>query len=73
MSATSLLTLPRELAHRSANGVDVTLMWDPVANGVSVIVVDHLAGDVFEVEVGDENPMHVFDHPFVYAPQALAA
>jgi hypothetical protein len=73
MSVTPMLAPPRELAHRSANGVDVTMMWDPVANSVSVIVVDHVAGDAFEVEVGDDNPMHVFDHPFVYARQALAA
>jgi hypothetical protein len=48
-------------------------MWDPLTNAVSVIVVDNVAADAFEVEVGDANPMHVFDHPFVYASRAMAA
>jgi hypothetical protein len=69
----STLAPPRELAHRSAHGVDVTMMWDPFTDSVSVVVVDHVAGDAFEVEVGDANPMHVFDHPFVYAREAMAA
>jgi hypothetical protein len=73
MSATHLFAPARELAHRSAHGVDVTMMWDPLTNAVSVIVVDNVAADAFEVEVGDANPMHVFDHPFVYASRAMAA
>ena len=30
----------RELAHRSSNGVDVTMLWDPATDQVRVAVVD---------------------------------
>ena len=31
----------RELAYRSQNGLEVTLLWDPRSNEVSVEVIDH--------------------------------
>jgi hypothetical protein len=68
-----IFTPLRELCHRSSNGVDVTLLWDPELDTAIVVVVDHQAGDAFEVEVGDANPMHVFHHPYVYRELELAA
>jgi hypothetical protein len=63
----------RELAHRSSNGVEVTLLWDPATDRLTVAVVDLQAEDAFDVPVGDANPMDVFNHPFFYAGLALAA
>ena len=63
----------RELAHRSDDGIDVTMMWDPARDAAVVFVVDHKRGDAFEIEVGDANPMHVFHHPYVYRELELAA
>ena len=70
MSTITTLQPPRELAYRSSSGIDVTLMWHPVSDTVSVFVVDLVSGDAFEVEVGNANPMHVFHHPYAYARMA---
>lgn len=56
-----------ELISRSDNGVDVALFWKRNDNTAVVVVVDHLAGDVFLLHVReDDNPLDVFHHPFSY-------
>ena len=72
-SIADVFTPMRELAHRHAGGIDVTLMWDAEADRAFVLVVDDRSGTAFEVEVEDANPMHVFHHPYVYCDQELAA
>jgi hypothetical protein len=73
-SIADIFTPLRELAHRDADGIDVTLMWDAEADRAFVFVVDDRNGTAFEVEVeADANPMHVFHHPYVYCDQELAA
>jgi hypothetical protein len=63
----------RELAHRTNSGLDVSLLWDPGENRVSVLVKDTRTGDVFEVEVGPgERALDVFNHPFAYQPVRIA-
>jgi hypothetical protein len=73
ISPTDIFTPLRELAHRSSNGVDVTLMWDPADDRAFVVVVDLDGGTTFEVGVGEANPMQVFNHPYAYAGEELAA
>src|SRR5947209_16289299 len=74
MTATTAIFTPlRELAHRTADGIDVTLMWDPVDDRAFVTVVDMTNGVVFDVEVGDESPMQVFHHPYAYCDLDVAA
>jgi hypothetical protein len=63
----------RELAHRSSNGVDVTMLWDPATDRVRVAVVDYEIGEAFDVPVRDANPMDVFNHPYFYAGLEQAA
>jgi hypothetical protein len=63
----------RELAHRSSNGVDVTMLWDPATDQVRVAVVDFEIGEAFDVLVADANPMDVFNHPYFYAGLEQAA
>ena len=63
----------RELAHRSSNGVDVTMLWDPATDQVHIAVVDFQVGDAFDVTVGDANPMDVYNHPYFYAGLERAA
>ena len=41
----------RELAHRNQNGLDVTLLWDPRSDEVSVEVVDHLDDSGFRLPI----------------------
>ncbi|HYX87222.1 MAG TPA: hypothetical protein VE777_19810 [Gaiellales bacterium] len=73
MNAITPIAPLRELAHRSSNGVDVTLLWDPATDRLTVAVADFQAGDAFEVPVGDASPMDVFNHPYFYAGLSLAA
>jgi hypothetical protein len=56
----------RELAHRSGDGLEVSLLWDPRDDWLSVRVLDTRSGDSFEVPVGDARPLDVFDHPFAF-------
>ncbi len=73
-SIADIFTPLREFAHRDADGIDVTLMWDAEADRAFVLVVDGRSGTAFEVAVeAHANPMHVFHHPYVYCDQELAA
>ena len=56
----------RELARRSGDGLEVSLLWDPRDDWLSVRVLDTRSGDSFEVPVGDARPLDVFEHPFGY-------
>jgi hypothetical protein len=58
----------RELNHRSNDGIDVWLLWDPGTDSVSVRVADARAGANFEIPVkARQRAMDVFNHPFAYA------
>lgn len=58
----------QELAHRSSNGIDVTLLWTRSTNTVTVHVHDERTDDNFELEVAPgTSPLAVFTHPFAYA------
>lgn len=57
----------RELAYRESEGIEVSLLWDPADNSVSVFVSDTRAGGAFELAVEGESPLEVFNHPYAYA------
>lgn len=59
-------TAIRELDHRSANGIDVTLLWDSQTDEVVVAVEDQRSGDWFTVAVRAADAGHAFHHPYVY-------
>jgi hypothetical protein len=57
-----------ELDSRSANGIDVALVWQHRENTAVVVVVDHRTGENMVVEVGkDDSALDVFRHPYAYA------
>jgi hypothetical protein len=56
----------RELAYRSGNGLEVSLLWDPSDDSLSVCVADTREGARYEIPVEDARPLDVFDHPFAY-------
>jgi hypothetical protein len=60
-------TSVRELDHRTSDGIDVTLRWDPLTNGVSVVVRDDRQGDSLAFEVDPAEALCAFHHPYVYA------
>jgi len=57
----------RELAYRESGGVEVSLLWDPAENSLSVFVSDTRNGNALELRVGIESPLEVFNHPYAYA------
>ena len=64
---TSSPLMPRELDHRSADGVSVTLFWDPGVERAIVSVHDARRDESHEIHVRpDERALDVFRHPFAY-------
>jgi hypothetical protein len=57
----------RELATRDDDGLRVQLLWDPIANAVTVQVEDLRAGNSFHLAVARERALDAFYHPFAYA------
>jgi hypothetical protein len=56
-----------ELHHRSADGIEVSLLWSRVTNALTVAVEDSRSGLSFEVPAPAEKALEVFEHPFAYA------
>jgi hypothetical protein len=66
-------TLPfprRELAHRAANPIEVTLLWSEADNTVAVQVLDIEAGQAFELSVSGDRALDAYHHPYAYAAGA---
>jgi hypothetical protein len=71
MHATPTLdTARRELCHRSNDGIEVTLWWLPGDAGLQVAVVDTKLNQCFQLPVGPDRAMRVFNHPYLYAESA---
>jgi hypothetical protein len=66
-SAQTITELPRELAYRMNDGLEVSLLWLKRDNRLTVLVADERTGDSFELPVGTQQPLDVFYHPFAYA------
>jgi hypothetical protein len=71
MAATDIIR--QELAHRTSNGIDVTLCWNKATNRVSVEVTDVRFDDSFAFEVPGSHALDAFHHPYVYAPPSVVA
>ena len=72
-SEASPMTMPRrvtrtELAHRSGDGVDVTLLWVRGDGDEKTIVCvsDERNGAYFEIQAEPYLALDVFYHPFAY-------
>jgi hypothetical protein len=57
----------RELDHRTADGIDVTLCWDARTNRLFVAVQNERDDDSFDVEVDAAEALDAFHHPYAYA------
>ena len=65
------LTHPlRELAHRSGDGLEVTLFWRPSNDDLMVCVCDRRRGAYFEVRPEPHLALDAFYHPYSYASVA---
>jgi hypothetical protein len=56
----------RELAHRTADGIEVSLFWSKPGNRVTLEVVDTRFGADFELVVDGRNALDAFRHPYAY-------
>ncbi len=56
-----------ELDHRSADGIEISLLWSRDTNRLLVAVDDSRSGESFEVDAPAEKALDVFRHPFAYA------
>ncbi|MGH2885159.1 MAG: hypothetical protein ACRDPA_21045 [Solirubrobacteraceae bacterium] len=61
------LTEPRELAHRTNNGIDVTLFWSKASNRVTICVFHARSATALEFEVDGADALDAFNHPYAYA------
>jgi hypothetical protein len=57
----------KELAYRKQNGLEVTLLWDPRSNRVSVKVVDQSDDGRFRLQVAGHLALDAFRHPYAYS------
>ena len=65
MNPTTMNSL-RELDHRSGDGIDVSLLWDPVTDGVSIQVVDTRSGEILAFPVAADEALTAFHHPYAF-------
>ena len=61
---------PRELAHRSNHGLEVTLLWHPARDELTVCGSDHEAGARFEIRVERHAALDVYYHPYCYVARS---
>ena len=61
------MVLPRELAQRRQDGLEVTLLWDARTNEVSIGLVDEAHGSAVAFVVDPSSALDAFYHPFAYA------
>ena len=69
MTATAT-TERHELAHRTSDGIEVTLLWTKATNRVAIAVADTHSGEELEFEVAGSRALDAFDHPYAYAATA---
>jgi len=72
LDSISAATLPRELAHRAVDGLEVTLLWSG-NNSVTVTVSDRDADTFLELAVAPDRALDAFYHPYAYASGQGAA
>ena len=66
MTATAIIER-HELAHRTSDGIEVTLLWTKATNTVAVAVLDTKSGVELEFDVVGSHALDAFNHPYAYA------
>lgn len=66
MTATAF-TERRELAHRSSDGIEVTLFWNKATNRITIAVLDSHFDESLEFDVDGSAALDAFTHPYAYA------
>jgi len=66
MTATALSNR-RELAHRTSDGIEITLFWSKPSDQVTIAVLDTRSDEALEFDVDGSAALDAFNHPFAYA------
>ena len=66
MTATAF-TERRELAHRTSDGIEITLFWSKATNRVTIAVLDSRSDEGLEFDVDGSAALDAFTHPYAYA------
>ena len=61
-----------ELAHRSGDGIEVSLLWSRPTDALSVQVADLRTGELVEFSPPRDKGLDAFYPPFAYAPEDAA-
>jgi hypothetical protein len=73
LMAATISTERRELAHRIADGIEVSLFWRKSTNRITIELVDSLLDESVEFTVDNGNALDAFHHPYSYVREAVAA
>jgi hypothetical protein len=60
-------TKRRELAHRTSDGIEVTLLWSKPSSRVIIAVLDTRSNEALEFDVDGSAALDAFNHPYAYA------
>jgi hypothetical protein len=55
-----------ELAHRTSNGIEVSLLWSRRTGRLVVAVNDTSSAESFTVDAPSDRALDVYHHPFAY-------
>ena len=61
-----------ELAYRSGDGIEVSLLWSRLTDRVTVLVGNLGSGEFFDFAPPRDRALDAFYHPFAYAPEDAA-
>jgi hypothetical protein len=64
--------MEQELEQRENDGIEVTLLWQPGTDRLTVSVLDARTGEAFALPAGPTDAMDVFHHPYAYAARREA-
>jgi hypothetical protein len=64
---TTAATQRSELAHRSTDGIEVSLLWSQPSNRITVELIDNRIDERLEFEVANDKALDAFRHPYAYA------
>jgi hypothetical protein len=66
-SQATACTARRELAHRTSDGIEVTLFWSKPSSQVTIALLDSHSAEAVEFEVDGSTALDAFNHPYAYA------
>jgi hypothetical protein len=60
-------TQRRELAHRTSDGIEVSLFWTKSSDRITIAIIDTRSDESLDFEVDSKLALDAFNHPYAYA------